>query len=222
MKESWQNLSELITNPSATFERLKLDPKWLIAFVVFCLFSLGIGWAVAPFTQRLLTLRAIKNAVPNEIPSFVSVMVMALVWAVLWCVVLSVLLTVAARIFGVDRAVKFKHIYAGTLHASLIRSLILLVNLGTLPIFRRVEDIQTVMDTRMLPGLHMLVGSIENTHLLLFLSYVNVLAIWHIFVLTVGISIYTGINRIQACFIALFVWLLRMGIEVVFTGMFLS
>ena len=222
MKESWQNLSDLITNPSATFERLKSKPKWVLAFVVFCLLSLGVGGAVAPFTQQLLTPHAAKGTVPNEIPSAVSVMMLALVWAVLWCVVVSVLLTVGARIFKIDRAVKFKHIYAGIVHTSLIRSLIFLVNVGMLPIFRRVEDIETAIDTRIIPGLHMLAGSIENTNLLLFLSYINVLSIWHIFVLTIAISIFAEVSRMKACFVAVLVWVLRMGIEVVFTAMFLS
>ena len=218
MKESWQNLSELLTNPSATFARLKSDPKWVLVFVVFCLLSLGMGGAAAPFTRQLLT----SDPVPNETLSVVPVMVMALVWAVLWCVVLSVLLTVAARIFKIDRAVKFKHIYAAIVHTSLIRSLIFLVNMGILPIFKRVEDVEAAIDTRVLPGLHMLAGSIENTSLLMFLSHVNVLSIWYIFVLTVAISVFAGVNRMQACFAAAFVWLLRAGIEVVFTAMFLS
>ena len=108
------------------------------------------------------------------------------------------------------------------MHTSLVRSSIFLVNVGMLPIFRRVEDIKTVVDTRMLPGLHLLMGSIENTNLLIFLSYVNVLSIWHIFVLTIAASIFAGINKGQACFVAVFVWLLRVGIEFVFTVMFLS
>ena len=218
MKESWQNLSELITNPSATFARLKFNPKWVLTFVVFCLLSLGIGGAVAPFTRQLLT----SDPAPNETLSVVPVMMMALVWAVLWCVVLSVLLTVAARIFKIDRAVKFKHIYAAIVYTSLIRSLIFLVNMGILPIFKRVEDVEAAIDTRVLRGLHMLAGSIENTNLLLFLSHVNVLSIWYIFVLTVAISVLTRINRMKTCFAAAFVWLLRAGIEVVFTAMFLS
>ena len=222
MKESWQNLSELITNPSETFARLKFNPKWVLAFVVFCLLSLGMGGAVAPFTRQLLTPHSVKSSVPNETLSVVPVMVMALVWAVLWCVVLSVLLTVAARIFKMNRAVKFKHIYAGIVHTSLIRSLIFLVNVGMLPIFRRVEDIETMADARIIPGLHMLIGSIENTNLLLFLSYVNILSIWYIFVLTTAVSIFAGVNRIQACFTAMLIWLLRVVIEVVFTAMFLS
>ena len=218
MKESWQNLSDLITNPSATFARLKFNPKWVLTFVVFCLLSLGMGGAVAPFTRQLLT----SDPVPNETLSVVPIMMMALAWAVLWCVVLSVLLTIAARIFKIDRAVKFKHIYAAIVHTSLIRSLIFLVNVGMLPIFRRVEDIEAAIDTRVIPGLHLLVGSIENTNLLLFLSHVNVLSIWYIFVLTVAISIFAGVNKIHACFAAVLVWLLRVGIEVVFTAMFLS
>lgn len=222
MKESWQNLSELITNPSATFERLKFNPKWVFAFTVFCLLSLGMGGAVAPFTRQLLTPQSVESSVPNETLSVVPVMLTALVWAILWCVVLSVLLTITARLFKIKRAVKFKHIFAGIVHTSLIRSLIFLVNIGMLPIFRRVEDIETVIDTRMIPGLHSLVGSIENTHLLLFLSHVHILNIWHIFVLTIAISIFAGVSKRKACFAAAIIWLLRVGIEIVFTAMFLS
>lgn len=222
MKESWQNLSDLITNPSATFTRLKSKPKWVLVFVVFCLLALGMGGATAPFTRQLLMPDSVENSVPNETLSVVPVMVMALVWAVLWCVALSILLTVVARIFKIDKAVKFKHIYAVIVHTSLIRSLIFLVNTGILPIFKRVEDVEAAIDTRVLPGLHMLAGSIENTSLLMFLSHINVLSIWYIFVLTVAISIFAGVNRMKACFAAAFVWLLRAGIEVVFTAMFLS
>ena len=222
MKESWQNLTDLITNPSATFARLKFNPKWVFAFVVFCLLSFGMGGAVAPFTRQLLISRSVESAIPNEIPSVISVMVVALVWAVLWCVVLSVILTIAARIFKIDRAVQFKHIYAGVVHTSLIRSMIFLVNIGLLPIFRSVEDVETVIDTRIIPGWHMLAGSIENTNLLLFLSHVHILNIWHIFVLTIAVSIYTGVSKGRACFAAVIIWLLRVGIEIVFTAMFLS
>ena len=74
----------------------------------------------------------------------------------------------------------------------------------------------------MIPGLHLLAGSIENTRLLIFLSHVHVLSMWYIFVLTIAISIFAGVSRIQACFVAVFVWLLRAGIEVVYTVMFLS
>ena len=222
MKESWQNLSELITNPSATFERLKFNPKWGFAFAVFCLLSLGMGGAVAPFTRQLLTLQPVESSVPNETLSVVPVMLMALVWAVLWCFVLSALLTIAARLFKINRAVKFKHIYAGIVHTSLVRSLIFLVNIGMLPIFRRVEDVETVIDTRMIPGLHSLVGSIENTNFLLFLSHVHILNIWHIFVLTIAISIFAGVSKGKACFAAVIIWLLRVGIEIVFTATFLS
>ena len=115
MKESWQNLSDLITNPSATFERLKFNPKWVLVFVVFCLLSLGVGGAVAPFTQQLLISNFVESSVPNE-----------------------------------------------------------------------------------------------------------TISVWHIFVLTIVISIFAGVNRIQACFVAVFVWLLRIGIEVMFIAMFLS
>ena len=43
MKESWQNLIDLIANPKATFTRLKSKPKWGVAFLVFCFLVVVVG-----------------------------------------------------------------------------------------------------------------------------------------------------------------------------------
>ena len=44
MKESLQNIGDLIAEPSAAFLRLKLQPRSGIAFILFYLFSVLIGW----------------------------------------------------------------------------------------------------------------------------------------------------------------------------------
>lgn len=46
MKESLQNIVDIITEPSQAFSRIKSEPRWGIAFIVFYLFSVLVGWAV--------------------------------------------------------------------------------------------------------------------------------------------------------------------------------
>ena len=35
MKDSWQNIADILAEPSAAFARLKSEPKWLLAMVIF-------------------------------------------------------------------------------------------------------------------------------------------------------------------------------------------
>ena len=52
MKDSLQNIADILAEPSAAFARLKSEPKWLLAMVIFCLFSVGIAWAMFSFTAN--------------------------------------------------------------------------------------------------------------------------------------------------------------------------
>ena len=227
MRESWQNLFDLIVNPSATFTRLKSKPRWIVVFIVFCFLSVGLAWTTAPFTEQLLYQKLAKSATSVETigftkkTSFVSIMVPAPVVAILWCVVLSTVLAVASRIFKINKAVKFKHIFAGIVHTSLIRTLIFLVNVGMLPVFRRIEDVEETIDMQVIPGLHMLMSSIENVNLLMFLSHLHILSIWHIFVLTIAVTIFAEVNKTKACVTAVSIWLLRVSAEVMFIAVLL-
>ena len=54
MKNSLQNIADILAEPSAAFARLKSEPKWLLAMVIFCLFSIGIAWAMFSFTEQIM------------------------------------------------------------------------------------------------------------------------------------------------------------------------
>ena len=213
MKESWQNLIDLVVKPGATFERLKANPKWVMAFVLFFSLSIGLAWANAPFIERLMFL--LKPDVATT-TSFKSYLTKGTVTIVLWCIILSVIFTIAARVFKINPALKFKHIYAAVVHTSLIGTIIYLINIGLFPFFRQLEDINRPIDMKLLPGLHMLAGSIENAHILTFLSYINPLSVWYIVVLTIAVAILAEVNRVKACFTALIIFFIRIGTEILF------
>lgn len=228
MSESWQNLIDLVVNPHATFTRLKSKPRWVLALIVFCFLGIGLSWATAPFTEQLLRHRlsadelAIESSEFKRQSSFVALLVPALIYSFTIWAIMGGLLTIVARGFRVNKAIKFRHIYAAFLHTSLIRALTFLVNVGMIPLFREVEDIKTAIDFKVIPGLHMLVGSSESFILLAFLSNVHLLSIWQIAIAAVAVYVLAEVNKTTACITGAIIWLFRISMEVTFSIIFVS
>ena len=222
MKESWKNLIDLVANPKATFTRLKSNPKCLLAFLVFCFLVVVLAWIVFPFTRQFINPQYASRLADIELfgstraASMVFVAVSGIILGVLCALVFSTILTVVSRIFRVNEALKFKHIFAAWWYTILINPLVFFINTAFIPVFRRVEDIETLIDLRVIPGIHMLVPSIENQYLLVFLSFVDILCIWNIFVLTMAVATLAEISKTKACLTAVIIWLLRIGVDVVF------
>ena len=224
MKDSLQNIVDILAEPSAAFVRLKSEPKWLLAMVIFCLFSVGIAWAMFPFTAQMMHQKMMEEGVPSEQIEIakkvarISTPIGALVAPIIWLLAISTILTLTARLLGLNDAIRFKHIYAAAVHASLISFLIALVNTALLVVFRDVQDVKSVADMKMIPGLHLLLGASENVKLLTFLSYFNPLSLWYLAVLAIGIRVFTGTDRAQACLVAIIIWLLGIIPEAIFVS----
>ena len=224
MKDSLQNIVDILAEPSAAFARLKSEPKWLLAMVIFCLFSIGIAWAMFPFTEQIMHQTMTEAGMSSEQIEItikigqISGLIASLVAPIIWLLAISAILTLAARLFKISDAIKFKHIYAAIVHTSLIGFLIALVNTALLVVFREVQDVKSVADMKMIPGLHLLLGASENVKLLTFLSYFNPLSLWYLAVLVIGVRIFAGTDKTKACFGAIIIWLLGIVPEVIFVS----
>ena len=222
MKASLQNIADILAEPSAAFTRLKSEPKWLLAMVIFCLFSVGIALAMFPFTAQMMDQKMVEEGVPAEQIEIakkvarISTPIGALVAPIIWLLAISVILTLTARLLGLNDAIKYKHIYAAVVHTSLISILIALANTALLVVFRDVEDVKSVADMKMIPGLHLLLGASENVKLLTFLSYFNPLSLWYLAVLAIGIRVYADTDKTRACVGAIIIWLLGIVPEAIF------
>ena len=222
MRESWRNLIDLVVNPKATFTRLKSKPKYGVAFFVFCFLVVMLAWIVFPFTRKFInpeyasSLADVQLFGSTKAASMGLVAVSGIVLGILCAVVFSTLLTVISRVFKVNAALEFKHVFAAWWHTILINPTVFFINVAFVPVFRRVEDIEALIDLRVIPGLHMLVPSLEDPYLLVFLSFVDILAIWNIFVLTVAVATLAEVGKTKACLTAVIIWLLRVGIDVIF------
>ena len=224
MKDSLQNIVDILAEPSAAFTRLKSEPKWLLAMVIFCLFSVGIAWAMFPFTAQIMVQHMMEAEVPAEQIEIstkigqIFGLIGALVAPIIWLLAVSAILTLAGRLFAIDDAIKFKHIFAAVVHTSLISFLIALVNTALLVVFRDVEAIKSAADMKMIPGLHLLFGSIENVKLLTFLSYFNPLSLWYLAVLAIGVRIFADTDKTKAWIGAIIIWLLGIVPEAIFVS----
>ena len=224
MKDSWQNIADILAEPSAAFARLKSEPKWVLAIVIFCLFSAGIAWAMFPFTEQIIYQQMTGAGMSSDQIEMaikiarISAPIGAFVAPIIWFFAISAMLTLVARLLSINDAIKFKHIYAAVVHVSLINFLIALVNTASLVVFRDVEDIKNAADLKIIPGLHLLLGASGNVKLLTFLSYFNPLSLWYLAVLAIGIRVFADTDRTKAYFGAIIIWLLGIVLEVIFVS----
>ena len=222
MKNSLQNIADILAEPSAAFARLKSEPKWLLAMVIFCLFSIGIAWAMFSFTEQIMHQKMTETEMSSDQIEIaikigrIFALIGSLVAPIIWLLAISAILTLAARFIGINDAIKFKHICAAIVHTSLISILIVLVNTALLVVFRDVEDINRLADMKIIPGLHLLLGSSENVKLLTFLSHFNPLSLWYLVVLAIGIRVFADTDKTKACVGAIIIWLLGIATEVIF------
>ena len=224
MKESLQNIGNTIVEPSAAFSQLRSEPRWGMAFIVFYLFSILIGWAVMPYTEALIGTELTKNNLQSEeleiaqnvgeIMQNIGIFFFPL-FALLGFVIGSAILKLAARFLVKDAALKFRHIYAAVVHISLIGCVLQLVNAALLLIFRNPESVQSAIDLKMIPGLHLLFSASENVKLLTFLSHINPLNLWVIAVIAIAVAEFTGIEKSRARVAAVVLWVLSILPEAV-------
>ena len=225
MKESLQNVGDLIAEPSRTFERLKSSPRSGIAFVFFYLFAVLITWAVLPYSDALTTAQLTERGLPaaqleaagniSEIFKSIGIFI-GPIFAILGFIVISALLRLVARFFAKNDALRFRHIYAAVVHISLIGCLIQLVNAALLLVFRSVGDVNSAGDLKMIPGLHFLFGGGVNPKLTMLLSHINPLSLWLIAVMAIAITVFADMEKNKARVAAVILWGLSILPEVVF------
>ncbi|MCY4570989.1 MAG: YIP1 family protein [Candidatus Poribacteria bacterium] len=229
MKESLQNIGDLIAEPSAAFSRLKSQPRSGIAFIVFYLFSVLIGWAILPYTKVLSTAQLVKQGLqPGQLEAagnigqiFESIGIfIGPIFAIVMFVIISAVLKLAARFLVEDDMLGFRHIYAAVVHIALIGCLIQLVNTALLLVFKDIEGIKSAAELKMIPGLHLLFAAMlegqVNPKLMMFLGHINPLSLWLIIVMAIAIVVLADVEKNKARVAAVILWVISILPEVVF------
>ena len=223
MNESLQNIGNIIAEPSAAFSSLKSKPRAFIAYIVLYLLFVFIAWATMPYSDVLTSAQfnasdmtpEQREAAENMGRIFKSLGIfIGPLFVLLFFVIISGLLRLVVRFVMKNDTLKFKHIYAGVVHVSLIGCLIEMMNTTLLLVLKDVENIKHAVDLRMIPGLHHIVGPLlggeGNPKLLMFLSYFNPLNVWVIAVMAIAIAVLGDVDRNRARLAAIILWLLSL------------
>ena len=216
MVTSLKVIADVFAEPSQAFRALKAETRWFLAFVVVSLIFMGAAWFIIPYMQELSFDRMAASGMAEaqleqartmgEKFAFVG-LIFVPIQVLLKALVFGAILYFTCRLLGAE-GLEFKLAWATIIHAELILVLAGIINAGLLPVFRDIGDVQQVSDLTLLPGIHYLFGATENVVLSVFLSQINISAIWYVPVLGIGVAVIAGFSKAKAGMVAGSIWLL--------------
>ena len=217
-------LANIIGKPSAAFRMLQDQPDWFKAFIIIALVSIGTAWAVLPFSQQVGHAKMLEsgldaphieqNQTTMERLSFLPLLFTPFS-LFLKCLVSAGILYFGSQFLGSQQALKFKSMFAVTVHTELILVLSHLINAALLLSFKDVGEVQKPIDLQMIPGLHLLFGNHPlGTLKLTLLSQVTPFAIWYLIVLSLGVAIVADLKRKRVEWLVVLVWLVDIGFRI--------
>ena len=223
-------LANIIGKPNAAFRVLTDQADWVKAFIIIALVSIGIAWAVLPFSQQVGHAKMLEssldapqteqNQTTAERLGFLPVLVTPFSLFIK-CLVSAGILYFGCQFLGSQQALKFKSMFAVTVHTELILVLSHLINAVFLLCFKDMSDVQKPIDLQMIPGLHLLFGDHPLGVLqLTLLSQVTPFAIWYLIVLSLGVAIVADLKRKRVEWLIVLVWLVDIGFRVAVSAFF--
>ena len=224
MHRTLKILANIIGKPSAAFRVLKDQPDWFKAFIIIALVSIGTAWAVVPFSQQVGHAKMLEsgpdaphieqNQTTMERLSFLPLLFTPFS-LFLKCLVSAGILYFGSQFLGSQQALKFKSMFAVTVHTELILVLSHFINAALLLSFKDISDVQKPIDLQMVPGLHLLFGDHPLGVLkLTLLSQVTPFAIWYLIVLSLGVAIVADLKRKRVEWLVVLVWLVDIGFRI--------
>lgn len=224
MYQTLKILANIIGKPKAAFRVLKDQPDWFKTFIIIALVSIGIAWAVLPFSQQVGHAKMLESGldVPQIEQNQTTVEKLSFLIPLftpfsllLKCLVSAGILYFGSQFLGSQQALKFKSMFAVTIHTELLLVLSHLINAALLLSFKDINDVQKPIDLQMIPGLHLLFGDHPLGALrLTLLSQITPFAIWYLIVLSLGVAIVADLKRKRVEWLVVLVWLVDIGFRI--------
>lgn len=223
MKRTLKIIGDIFGAPSEAFAKIKKQPNWGTVFVITALVSIGIAWAISPFSQQISHVKILESGLDEaqiertrgmtERFSFVWPLLTPVTLLIKW-LVFAGLLYLGAHLLGGRRDMKFKPMLAVVSHTEIILVFSNLINAAVLLCFKDVSDIRESIDLQMIPGLHLLFGD-HPLGVLSFtlLSKITPFSLWYLIVLSLGVAIVADLKRRKMEWLVVLVWLASIGFQ---------
>lgn len=224
MKRTLRIIGNIFGAPSEAFTELKARPSWFTVFIIIAVVSIGIAWAILPFSEQMARTQMLESGMDAaqiqqsqaiaDIFSAGGILFTPFPLLIKW-LIFAGLFYLGAQFLGSPKALQFKPMYAVVVHTELILVFSNLINAALLLCFKEVGDIKDVTDLHMIPSLHLIFGDEPvGIPYFTFLRQMNPFSIWYLIVLSRGVAIVADISRKGTEWLVALTWLAGIGVQV--------
>ncbi len=212
-------IKDIIFSPTKAFQGIDKKPKWLIAFSVIAVGTFIVNYLSLPFIVQVAKLSIPPGMSPNEFENKFNTMKLMLIigifsplFLLIGFLFIALILWLIISLFS-DEA-DFKKTFSMVVHCGIIPFLGSVLTLIILQL-RGVNSIKSAVDAQVSLGLDIFLRSQDlSLPFKVFLSNINVFSIWWVLLLALGISITSKISKTKSAFIAIFLWLFSVAVQI--------
>lgn len=206
---------EVFFDPFNLFGRLNARPNWLIPFLIVAVAGVLSIFLMSPVMMQVMV-RQIPEGLSAEaqeqmismfeISRYYGVLVSPLIVIVKWSISAFLLFSISV-LFGAD--ITYRKVLSLLGHASIITALDNLLSIAIL-YMRDIDTIKSMEDIQStVLSLNHILGSTGHPVMRVFLESVNVLNVWYMIVLVLGMASMTQVSRKQSAVIVGLVWAMQ-------------
>ena len=218
---------EVFFDPFNLFDRLNARPNWLIPFLIVSVAGVLSIFLISPVLTHIvaaqisegLSAEAQEQVISMfKLSKYYGILVSPLLLMVRWSISAFLLFSVSV-LFGAD--ITYRKVLSLLGHASIITALDNLLSVAVL-YMRGTETIKSMDDIQStVLSLNHILGSSGHPVMRVFLESVNVLTLWYMIVLVLGMASMTQVSKKQSAAIVGLVWAMQtvflMGIAMIFS-----
>ena len=229
MNQTLKIIADIIGEPSTAFRVLKNKPNWRAVCIIIALVSIGIAWAVLPFSKQIAHAKMLESDLDAsqieqtrtmvDVGMFVGILLMPILLLIKW-LIFAGFLYFGAQLLGSAKALKFKPTFAVVVHAELIFVFSKLINTALLLCFKEIDNVKNAIDLQMIPGLHFLfTDHALGVPVLTLLSRITPFSIWYLIVLSLGVAVVADIKTRKVAWLVVCTWLVNIGVQIAISAL---
>ena len=229
MKRTLQIIGNIFGAPREAFMEIKARPSWLTVFIIIAAVSIGVAWAILPFTEQMVRAQMLESGMDAaqiqqsqaiaDIFSTGGLLFTPVPLLIKW-LIFAGLFYFGAQLLGGTRSLTFKTMFAVVVYSELILVFSALINAALLVCFKDIDRVKDVTDLYMIPSLHLIFGHEEvGIPYFTFLRQINPFTVWYLVVVSRGVAVVADISKRNTEWFVVFVWLASVGVQVAISAL---
>ncbi|PYT08095.1 MAG: hypothetical protein DMF60_05695 [Acidobacteria bacterium] len=218
---------EVFFDPFNLFGRLNARPNWLIPFLIVALAGVVSIFLMSPVVMHVAVQQIPEGASAEtqeqmlsmfKVWRYYGILISPLLLIIRWSISAFLLFSVSV-LFGAD--ITYRKVLSLLANASIIIALDNLLSIGVLYL-RGVDTIKSMEDIQStVLSLNHIFGSPGHPVMRVFLESINVLTVWYMIVLVLGMASLTKVSKKQSAVIVGLVWAMQtmfvIGLAMIFS-----